>query len=69
MGSGIQRLLDSALEGYRCSVLAYGATSSGKTHTMVGGDEGQGQTRGLFPRAVDYIFSKYNKELRTLKVR
>ncbi|XP_023573912.1 kinesin-like protein KIF18B [Octodon degus] len=35
-------LLDSFLQGYNCSVFAYGATGAGKTHTMLGqrGDPG-----------------------------
>ncbi|XP_012933053.1 kinesin-like protein KIF18B isoform X2 [Heterocephalus glaber] len=35
-------VLDSFLQGYNCSVFAYGATGAGKTHTMVGqnGDPG-----------------------------
>uniref|UniRef100_A0A8C9PTD7 Kinesin-like protein n=1 Tax=Spermophilus dauricus TaxID=99837 RepID=A0A8C9PTD7_SPEDA len=36
------RILDSFLQGYNCSVFAYGATGAGKTHTMLGkeGDPG-----------------------------
>ncbi|KAG5184840.1 P-loop containing nucleoside triphosphate hydrolase protein, partial [Tribonema minus] len=30
-------IVDSALQGYNCSLLAYGQTGSGKTHTMLGG--------------------------------
>uniref|UniRef100_A0A8C2LPA7 Kinesin-like protein n=1 Tax=Cricetulus griseus TaxID=10029 RepID=A0A8C2LPA7_CRIGR len=35
-------ILDSFLQGYNCSVFAYGATGAGKTHTMLGkeGDPG-----------------------------
>ena len=29
-------VVDSLLQGYNCSVFAYGATSAGKTHTMLG---------------------------------
>ncbi|XP_036307189.1 kinesin-like protein KIF18B isoform X1 [Pipistrellus kuhlii] len=37
-----RRLLDSFLQGFNCSVFAYGATGAGKTHTMLGreGDPG-----------------------------
>ncbi|XP_010641220.1 kinesin-like protein KIF18B isoform X2 [Fukomys damarensis] len=31
-------ILDSFLQGYNCSVFAYGATGAGKTHTMLGQD-------------------------------
>ncbi|KAM4723153.1 kinesin-like protein KIF18A [Rhinophrynus dorsalis] len=30
-------VLDGVLNGYNCTVLAYGATGAGKTHTMLGG--------------------------------
>ncbi|XP_068932258.1 kinesin-like protein KIF18B [Petaurus breviceps papuanus] len=31
-------ILDGVLQGYNCSVFAYGATGAGKTHTMLGGE-------------------------------
>lgn len=42
-----QPILDSVLQGYCGSILAYGATGSGKTFTMRGGD---GEARGVIPR-------------------
>ncbi|KAA6390265.1 MAG: putative kinesin family member 10 [Streblomastix strix] len=33
-----KHLILSLLEGYNCSIFAYGATGSGKTHTMIGND-------------------------------
>ena len=44
----------NALQGYNASIIAYGQTGAGKTHTMTGtlaGDE-----RGVIPRAVDDVF-------------
>ncbi|KFP90892.1 Kinesin-like KIF18A, partial [Apaloderma vittatum] len=35
-------LIDGFLNGYNCTVLAYGATGSGKTHTMLGSPEDPG---------------------------
>ncbi|NXF65314.1 KI18B protein, partial [Ciccaba nigrolineata] len=35
-------LLDSVLNGYNCSVFAYGATGAGKTYTMLGSDKSPG---------------------------
>src|SRR3989338_2395220 len=32
-----REVLDSVVEGYHATVFAYGATSSGKTHPMIGG--------------------------------
>ncbi|OCT70937.1 hypothetical protein XELAEV_18037851mg [Xenopus laevis] len=33
-----KEILDGVLNGYNCSVFAYGATGSGKTHTMLGSE-------------------------------
>lgn len=41
------QIVESALEGYSGTILAYGPTSSGKTYTMRGGDE---DSRGIMPR-------------------
>lgn len=38
--------------------MAYGQTSSGKTHTMLGPDIDDLENRGIIPRMVDGIFSK-----------
>ncbi|XP_065646647.1 kinesin-like protein KIF18A isoform X2 [Hydra vulgaris] len=35
-------VIDSLLSGYNCSVFAYGATSAGKTHTMLGSPDKPG---------------------------
>ncbi|XP_010081859.1 PREDICTED: kinesin-like protein KIF18A, partial [Pterocles gutturalis] len=35
-------VIDSFLNGYNCTVLAYGATGAGKTHTMLGSSEDPG---------------------------
>ncbi|XP_014669233.1 PREDICTED: kinesin-like protein KIF18A [Priapulus caudatus] len=35
-------ILDSLLDGYNCSVFAYGATGAGKTHTMLGNSTNPG---------------------------
>ncbi|XP_011061999.1 PREDICTED: kinesin-like protein KIF18A [Acromyrmex echinatior] len=39
-----KRLINSLLDGYNCSVFAYGATGAGKTHTMLGNREDPGIT-------------------------
>jgi hypothetical protein len=36
---GVKRLLDSALQGYNCTIFAYGQTGSGKSYTMSGKEE------------------------------
>ncbi|XP_077169666.1 kinesin-like protein KIF18B isoform X2 [Paroedura picta] len=37
-----QEILDGVLNGYNCSVFAYGATGAGKTHTMLGSEDDPG---------------------------
>uniref|UniRef100_A0A8C3KM29 Kinesin-like protein n=1 Tax=Calidris pygmaea TaxID=425635 RepID=A0A8C3KM29_9CHAR len=37
-----REVLDSVLNGYNCSVFAYGATGAGKTYTMLGSEENPG---------------------------
>ncbi|OTF75463.1 hypothetical protein BLA29_014492, partial [Euroglyphus maynei] len=33
---GVKRLIDMALDGFACTVFAYGQTSTGKTYTLTG---------------------------------
>lgn len=44
----------NALQGYNASIIAYGQTGAGKTHTMTG--TLAGDDRGVIPRAVDDVF-------------
>uniref|UniRef100_A0A8D0H2E4 Kinesin-like protein n=1 Tax=Sphenodon punctatus TaxID=8508 RepID=A0A8D0H2E4_SPHPU len=37
-----KQILDGVLNGYNCSVFAYGATGAGKTHTMLGSEKDPG---------------------------
>jgi len=47
----------SSLEGYNATLLAYGQTGTGKTHTMKGFQyTGQHPERGIVPRAMEEIF-------------
>lgn len=39
-----KNLIKSLMDGYNCSVFAYGATGAGKTHTMLGKDDNPGIT-------------------------
>lgn len=51
-------IVDSVLEGFNGSIMAYGQTSSGKTHTMLGPDIDDEVNRGIIPRMVEGIFNK-----------
>jgi kinesin family protein 18/19 len=47
-----RQLVSSVLMGYNATVFAYGATGTGKTHTMVGSSEHP----GIMVRALNDIF-------------
>ncbi len=54
------------VEGYNCTILAYGQTSSGKTYSMTGVDLDADPTdptngMGIVPRAISTIFAKANE--------
>ncbi|XP_076623354.1 kinesin-like protein KIF18A [Colletes latitarsis] len=51
-------LITSLLDGYNCSVFAYGATGAGKTHTMLGSTEDPGITY----RTVAELFLQIEKQ-------
>ncbi|XP_011172425.1 kinesin-like protein KIF18A [Solenopsis invicta] len=51
-------LINSLLDGYNCSVFAYGATGAGKTHTMLGNKEDLGITY----RTVAELFSEIENQ-------
>lgn len=56
--SAVMPIIDSVLEGFNGTILAYGQTSSGKTHTMLGPDIDNQEDRGIIPRMVGGIFEK-----------
>lgn len=61
--STAQPLISRFLEGFNCTILAYGQTSSGKTFTMTGIDldadpSDPNNEMGIIPRAVSTIFSQ-----------
>lgn len=45
-------LVDQAYQGYNCCILAYGMTGSGKTHTMLGNND------GLIPHICQNLFDR-----------
>lgn len=47
-------VVTKVLQGYNGSIIAYGQTGAGKTHTMTG--DLDGEHRGIIPRAVDDVF-------------
>ena len=57
---GVKEIIDSVLNGYNGTVLAYGQTSSGKTYTMQGEMESY-ETQGIIPRMVSHVFKHIYK--------
>lgn len=61
----VQPIVDEVLEGYNCTVFAYGQTGTGKTHTMEGRRDDDmvsveerrlASNAGIIPRAIKQIF-------------
>ena len=48
-------MVQSALDGYKVAIFAYGQTGGGKTYTM------EGDRDGVIPRAVDLIFREVDE--------
>ena len=53
---GVKGIIDSVLDGYNGTVLAYGQTSSGKTYT-VQGDMSSESSYGIIPRMISHVFN------------
>ncbi|KAL3674289.1 hypothetical protein V7S43_000244 [Phytophthora oleae] len=49
-----QSVIESAFQGFNCTLFAYGQTGSGKTHTMVGEKSISG--KGVIPRVCEALF-------------
>lgn len=50
-------VVKSVMDGYNGTILAYGQTGAGKTHTMTGGHVGF-QDRGVVPRCISKIYAE-----------
>jgi len=50
-------VVKSVMDGYNGTIMAYGQTGAGKTHTMTGGHVGFAD-RGIVPRAISKIYSE-----------
>ncbi len=56
--SVVSPIIKGVVQGYHATVFAYGQSSSGKTHTMLGTDGDPGVMR----RAVEQIFRHFSEE-------
>ena len=52
----VSELVQSALDGYKVCLFSYGQTGAGKTYTMLG--QGEGERRGIVPRAVAKVLEQ-----------
>lgn len=63
-------VLKGFLQGFNCTIFAYGQTGAGKTHTMMGPlDAIFDQTsskHGIIPRILQYIFNENSLEIKTV---
>lgn len=59
-------MLDEMLEGFNCTIFAYGQTGTGKTYTMTGDMTDNfgsySDTAGIIPRALYQLFSKLGSD-------
>ena len=54
----VKPIVMGVMEGFNGTVFAYGQTSSGKTHTMLGPNITDEAERGMIPRMVSHIFEE-----------
>ncbi|CAF2794309.1 unnamed protein product [Rotaria sp. Silwood2] len=52
-------VVDRTLEGYNGTIMCYGQTGAGKTHTMTGFTESY-LNRGIIPRALQHLYQEIN---------
>ena len=64
----INKLIDSALDGYSVTIFAYGQTGSGKTYTIMGREDAinekilsNNKYSGIMPKSINYIWSTVGK--------
>ena len=55
--------VQSALQGYNATIMAYGQTGTGKTYTMEGSRHGD--ERGIIPRAIEDMFGYIENDMST----
>ena len=59
-------MVEQFVEGYNCTVFAYGQTGAGKTYTMQGELKDEDK-RGLMPRSLDYFFFLLGERMAKMK--
>jgi len=65
----VKPMLDDVLNGYSSTLFAYGATSTGKTHAIIGNSmDPTHETAGMIPRAMVQLFSHLANQESIVKV-
>lgn len=54
----LRPIVNDVLQGFNCTLFAYGSSGSGKTHTMIG--DRHTKSAGMAPRTIDEIFGRLN---------
>ncbi|XP_062179065.1 kinesin-like protein KIN-14N isoform X2 [Phragmites australis] len=53
----VSQLLQSAIDGQKVCIFAYGQSGSGKTHTMMGEPKKGDEMAGIIPRTVEFVLN------------
>ena len=56
----IKPMIDNLIEGYNSTILAYGITGTGKTHTIFGDYNDENTEKGIVINAINYLFNQIN---------
>ncbi|CAD7950744.1 unnamed protein product, partial [Amoebophrya sp. A120] len=63
----VDGFVDAILSGFHATIMAYGQTSSGKTHTVIGSTQA---LDGIVPQAIERIFARKNdRTSKTVKIK
>ena len=56
----IKPMIDNLIEGYNSTILVYGITGTGKTHTIFGDYNEENTEKGIVINAINYLFNEIN---------
>ncbi|RKP25178.1 kinesin motor domain-containing protein, partial [Syncephalis pseudoplumigaleata] len=63
-------ILKEVLDGYNCTIFAYGQTGTGKTYTMEGDlEDVEGYHAGIIPRTLDRLFQLLDPDMSEFSVK
>ena len=65
----VQPVVTESLDGYNCTIFAYGQTGTGKTPTIQGSLDPEDDMAGIIPRCVRFIFDHLHQHYQDYSVR